>query len=390
MDVQKHWTAFQDLVVTFSPKVLAAIAILIIAWIIGTLLSKAAKYLITKSSFGNDESTRADLGSAIGNALFWVTMLIATPAILGAVGMESLMEPMQAMAEKFLGFIPNLVGAGLIFGIGYAVATVAKQALTSVLKAAQVDDWAESAGLKSVTGSTGVSNFVGTLVFALIIVPIAIAALDALGMESISTPAKQMLQSFLDAIPRIFAAAIVALLAYVIAKFASDTLSTLLPTVGFDHVGERLGLTDEVLGGTSMSRVAGMLAFAAIMVFGLVEAAKLLDFEIVSTMLSEILSLGGRVLLGSVIIGFGVIAADFISSLVAKSKDAKVIAKPLKIAIIVLAAAMGLRQMGLANEIITTGFTALIGALAVGAAIAIGWGGKDAAGRLLDKWSRNL
>lgn len=390
MDVQKHWTSFQDVVVTFAPKLLAAIAILIVAWIIGTILSKAARYLISKSNFGSDAATRADLGAAVGKALFWVTMLIAMPAILGALGMQSLMEPMQAMAEQFLGFIPNLVGAGLIFGLGYAVATVAKQALTSVLKAAQADDWAEKAGLASVTGSSGISGFIGTLVFALIIVPISIAALDALGMESISTPAKQMLQSFMDAIPKVFAAAIVALLAYLIAKFASDTLTSLLPTVGFDHVGERIGLTSEVLGGTSMSRVAGMLAFFAIMVFGLVEAAKLLDFEIVSTMLSEILSLGGRILLGSVIIGFGVIAADFIATAVSSSKDAKVIATPLKVAIIILAAAMGLRQMGVANEIITTAFTALIGALAVGAAIAIGWGGKDAAGRLVDKWTKNL
>ena len=390
MDVQKHWTAFQDLVVTFAPKVLAAIVILIAAWIIGTLLAKAARYLINRFGFGDDAHARTEMGTAIGKALFWVTMLIATPAILGALGMQSLMEPMQVMAQKFLGFIPNLVGAGLIFGIGFAVATVAKQALTSVLNAAQADDWAETAGLKSVTGRTGIPGFVGTLAFALIIVPIAIAALDALGVESISTPAKQMLQSFLDAIPKIFAAAIVALLAFVIGKFASNTLKALLPTVGFDHVGERVGLTSEVLGGNSMSRVAGGLAFAAIMIFGLVEAAKLLDFEIVSTMLSQILSLGGRILLGSAIIAFGVVAADFIATAVSKSKDAKVIATPLKIAIIILAAAMGLRQMGVANEIITTGFTALIGALAVGAAIAIGWGGKDTAGRLLEKWTRNL
>ncbi|MCH9764424.1 MAG: mechanosensitive ion channel [Alphaproteobacteria bacterium] len=390
MDVQKHWVNLQDLVANFAPKLIAAVAILIVAWVIGMLLSRAAKYLISKSGFGDNQTARADMGVAIGKALFWVTMLIATPAILGSLGLQSLMQPMQAMAHKFLSFIPNLVAAGLIFGIGFAVATVARQALTSVLEAAKADEWTEAAGLKSVTGSTGISRFVGTLVFALIIVPIAIAALDALGVEAISTPAKQMLQSFLDAIPKIFAASIVALLSYTIARFASDTLSSLLPTVGSDLVGKRLGLTDEVLGGTSMSRVAGMLAFAAIMIFGLVEATKLLDFEIVSTMLSQILALGGRILLGSVIIGFGVIAADFISSAVAKSKDAKVIATPLKIAIIVLASAMGLRQMGVANEIITTGFTALIGALAVGSAIAIGWGGKDTASRLLDKWTRNL
>lgn len=390
MELQKYWEPFQQSVVNFAPKIAAALAILVVAWIVGKLLSRAASYLISKSSFGNDEQTRADMGSAIGRALFWVTLLIAMPAILGALGMQSLMLPLQNMAQEFLGFIPNLVGAGLIFGIGFAVATVAKQALTSVLQAAQVDDWAQRSGLTSVTGNTGISKFSGTLVFALIIIPIAIAALDALGIESISTPAKNMLQSFLEAIPRIFAAAIVALLAYLIAKFASETVATLLPTVGFDRVGERAGITSEVLGGTSMSRVAGWLTFAAILVFGLIEAAKLLEFEIVSKILTEILSLGGRILLGSIIIAFGVVAADFIASAVARSKDAQVIAAPLRIAIIVLASAMGLRHMGVANEIITTGFTLLFGAVAVGAAIAIGLGGRDAAGRLLDRWTRNL
>ncbi len=390
MDLQQYWTNLQEATVSFTPKLLAAIAILIVAYIVGKLLEMAVKFLTSKSNFGDSEKARDELGSSIGKALFWVTMLVATPAILSALGMQGLVAPMQAMAQKFLDFLPNLVGAGLIFGIGWAVATVAKRAITSVLDAADADEWAEKAGMASVTGSAGISRFAGTLVFALIVIPIAIAALDTLGIASVSEPAKHMLQSFLDAIPKIFAAAIVALLAYLIGRFASETLSTLLPTLGFDHVGKRIGLTDEVLGGTSMSRVAGYLAFAAIMIFGLVEAAKLLDFAIVSQMLSEILSLGGRILLGSVIIAFGVIAADFISTAVANSKDAKVAATPLKIAIIVLAAAMGLRQMGVANEIINTGFTLLMGAIAVGAAIAIGWGGKDTAGRLLDKWTKNF
>ena len=390
MDLQQYWTNLQEATVSFTPKLLAAIAILIVAYIVGKLLEMAVKFLTSKSNFGDSEQARDELGSSIGKALFWVTMLVATPAILSALGMQGLVAPMQAMAQKFLDFLPNLVGAGLIFGIGWAVATVAKRAITSVLDAADADEWTEKAGMASVTGSAGISRFAGTLVFALIVIPIAIAALDTLGIASVSEPAKHMLQSFLDAIPKIFAAAIVALLAYLIGRFASETLSTLLPTLGFDHVGKRIGLTDEVLGGTSMSRVAGYLAFAAIMIFGLVEAAKLLDFAIVSQMLSEILSLGGRILLGSVIIAFGVIAADFIATAVANSKDAKVAATPLKIAIIVLAAAMGLRQMGVANEIINTGFTLLMGAIAVGAAIAIGWGGKDTAGRLLDKWTKNF
>lgn len=107
-------------------------------------------------------------------------------------------------------------------------------------------------------------------------------------------------------------------------------------------------------------------------------------------MLAHLLTLGGQILLGTAIIAFGIIAADFVHGIVVKSKDAKPMAGFIKVAIMVLATAMDLRQMGVANEIIDTGFSLLIGAVAVGAAIAIGWGGKDTAGRLLEKWTKNL
>jgi hypothetical protein len=235
-----------------------------------------------------------------------------------------------------------------------------------------------------------VANAAGVLVFTLLIIPVVIAALDALAISSISGPAQRMLTTILDAIPNILAAAIVLLLSFIIARFASEGLATLLPAIGFDRVGERVGLTQNVFGGTPLSRVAGYLAFFAIMVFGLIEAAKLLNFAVLSQMLSTVLELGGQILLGSVIIVFGVVAADFVATLVERSKDARPIAGLLRVAIIVLAVAIGLRQMGIANEIITLGFGLVLGALALGAAIAIGWGGKDTAGRLLDKWTKDM
>ncbi len=52
----------------------------------------------------------------------------------------------------------------------------------------------------------------------------------------------------------------------------------------------------------------------------------------------------------------------------------------------VLAGAMALRQMGLANEIITLAFGLLLGAIAVAAAIAFGIGGRELAGEALKNW----
>ncbi len=391
MELQKYWAQAYGAIINFWPKLIGALAILALAVFVAFVLSRVSRYLINKTNLGKKlKVSEQDLGQTVGQAFFWLTILISLPAILGALGMQGLLAPMQSMSAKVLAFLPNLIGAGLIFGIGYAIATIARRAVTSILNAAQADKLAKKVGLDNLTGSAGIANFSGLLVFTLLIIPVAIAALDALGISSVSNPAKQMLQGFLDAIPNISAAAIVLLLAFVIGRFALDTLSNLLPAIGFDNITQQLGITDDVIGNTPPSRIAGYVAYIAIMVFGVIEAAKLLNFQIVSEMLSTILSLGGRVLLGSVIIAFGIIAADFVSRIVSKSKEAKPVAGLIRYAIIFLAAAMGLRQMGLANEIITLGFTMFMGALAVGAAIAIGWGGKDVAFRLLDKWTKDL
>jgi hypothetical protein len=51
---------------------------------------------------------------------------------------------------------------------------------------------------------------------------------------------------------------------------------------------------------------------------------------------------------------------------------------------------MGLRQMGLANEIIVTAFTLALGALAVSLALAFGLGGREAAGEQIKEWRERL
>jgi uncharacterized membrane protein YedE/YeeE len=51
---------------------------------------------------------------------------------------------------------------------------------------------------------------------------------------------------------------------------------------------------------------------------------------------------------------------------------------------------MALRQMGLANEIITLAFGLLLGAIAVAVAIAFGIGGRDLAAETLRRWRQRM
>ncbi|MES3100789.1 mechanosensitive ion channel [Sphingomonas faeni] len=77
------------------------------------------------------------------------------------------------------------------------------------------------------------------IVFALIIIPVSIAALDTLDIAAISQLATAMLRIILDAIPHVIAAGMVLAVAYVIAKFASRLLTQFLATAGFDRTTRR-------------------------------------------------------------------------------------------------------------------------------------------------------
>ena len=73
-------------------------------------------------------------------------------------------------------------------------------------------------------GSTRASlaRAAGVLVYALIIIPVAIAALQVLGIEAISGPAIAMLNEILAAIPRMLAAALWIGIAFIAAKIPQD------------------------------------------------------------------------------------------------------------------------------------------------------------------------
>src|SRR5690606_26196936 len=89
---------------------------------------------------------------------------------------------------------------------------------------------ADSAGVAS-----SIPKTVATILYALIMIVVAISALQILGIKAISNPAEQMLQTIFDAIPNIIAAGIVLALGVFIARFAGDLLQQVLDGIGVDR-----------------------------------------------------------------------------------------------------------------------------------------------------------
>lgn len=393
----------QDQALLWAPRIIGAVAILLVAW----LVARAVKWAIAKAvdripalRRHNEAQPGTTLGGLIGDIAFWLILLIGIMLALQPLQLGSVVEPVQRLTTNVLAFIPNIVGAGLIFFIGLVVARIVRKLVEAALVAANADGWLRKTGFTepasgkvpaSVTGATAsvatrssISGSVGMVVFFLIMIPVTIAALDALGIAAISGPATAMLRTILDAIPNVLGALILLGIGYAIGRLAKQAIEQLLPAMGFDRAVGAMGLSPQSF---NASRTLGSAVMVAILIFFAIKAAELLQSPLIAAMLAQILELGSQVLFGAVIILAGVAIARLVSGLVAGEGESGWLAAILRWSIIALAVAMGLRFMGLANEIVIIAFASILGSAAVACALAFGLGGRPTAHKLLDKWT---
>jgi hypothetical protein len=294
------------------------------------------------------------------------------------------------LLNQIFSYLPNIIAAVLIGLIGWFVARIVRRIVTGLLSAAGIDRLGERIGLGQVLGGQSLSGLIGLVVYIFILVPVLISALNALQIEAITRPATNMLNTFLAAVPNIFAAAVVLIISYVVGRLVAGLVSSLLAGIGFDRLPARLGLSSGTVtaGERTPSDLVGTLVLVAVMLFAAVEAMQLLGFGVLADLLAQFIQLGGQIILGLIIFAVGLYLANLAANIVRSSgaANAGLLAMIARVAIMVLAGAMALRQMGLANEIVNLAFGLLLGAVAVAAALAFGIGGRDVAGRELEQW----
>jgi hypothetical protein len=231
------------------------------------------------------------------------------------------------------------------------------------------------------------------VVYVLVLIPVLIAALNALALEAITRPASNMLNVILVALPAIFAASLVVMIAYVVGRVVAGLITNLLTGAGFNAVLALLGLGKEPAEGErTPSEIVGYLVLVAIMLFAAIEASRLLGFVLLADLVVQFTVFAGQVILGLIIFAIGLYLANLAARTVQASGavQAGLLAMAARISILVLAGAMALRQMGLANEIINLAFGLLLGAIAVAVALAFGLGGREAAARELEEWLQSV
>jgi len=384
----------------YAPRLLGAGLLLLLAWLVATALRfvisrllKAVKLDKRLRSEADIEEDQISLTKTISDAIYWLVFLLFLPAILGALALEGLVQPVQGMVDKLLAFLPNLFAAGLILAVGWFVARIVQRILANLLAAVGTDRLGEQVNLSSVLGERRLSEVIALVVYVLILIPVLVAALNALNLQALTQPASQMLANILNALPAIFAAALVLVIAYVVGRVILTLITNVLTSIGFNTILARLGIGREpVEGERTPSEIVGYLALVGIMLFASIEAARLLGFGAVADLVVEFTAFAGQVVLGLIIFAIGLYLAKLAAQTIRASdtSQAGLLAVAARSSILILAGAMALRQMGLANEIINLAFGLLLGAIAVAVALAFGLGGREIASRELENWVQSI
>ena len=223
--------------------------------------------------------------------------------------------------------------------------------------------------------------------------PVILTGLDRLSLDVITRPASDMLGRVFSALPLLLVAVALLLTAYVVGRVIANLTRDLLRQAGFDHVLTRIGLTSTATADDhTASNVVRVVVLALIMLFASIEAASLVGFDNAAGLLTRLLQFTGQFLLGVVFLGFGVFLANLSARAISASRvpQARLLALAARVGILRFTTAVGLRQMGIANEIIELAFGIVLGAVAVAFAVAFGLGGRDAAARQIERWQSRI
>lgn len=132
---------------------------------------------------------------------------------------DVLMASLQNLWGGFIAFFPSLVGAIVVFVIGWIVAMALEKVIERILKSIQIDRIFDQLGLMKAMQKAGLdwefSGFVGWLVKWFVLIAFTLAAADILGLSQVAS----FLGDVVAYIPNILVSALILLAAAMISDF---------------------------------------------------------------------------------------------------------------------------------------------------------------------------
>jgi small-conductance mechanosensitive channel len=199
---------------------------------------------------------------------------------------------------------------------------------------------------------------------------------------------RNALEVFLSYVPQLIGAILILIVGYIVARVLQAVVSRALQAVGFDGWMERGGIKqflDRAQTRETPATVLGKLAFWFVFIIAITMAADALGIRQVSAVLAQLIAYIPSIIAAILILVLAALLANFLASLVRGATGSDLLANVARYAIITYAAFAAITELGIAVQLTAPTFLIILGAVALAAAIAFGFGAQGVARDIVER-----
>jgi hypothetical protein len=406
---------FVDTVIQALPLIGKAILILVVAWIAGSILrkvvTKALNIAKVDKQFASldqpeDVGTAGDsmspkpFSNTAGTVIFWLIMSLGIAGAFDALSIEAISVPLSNAINTLLGLLP-VIGIAALIGVGgYVLAKIVRSLVTRALTGLGFDNLVAKLKLDGLFGGTTPSKVVGWIAMAFIVIQTTIAALDRVGLSTLSTPMTDMMTQFWSLLPAMLVSVVFIVIGVFVGRLLRGIVTRTLEGVGFDRMMDRIGFGKIAEREDDLSRPSGLVGFVVqvtIVLLAVVQGFNNLGLEAWAGYLDTFLRFAvTKVAVALLIVGVGFTVGNYVRDLIEARQRGELpvpegdavpspvwMAEFARYAVLVFTFTMAVAQLGVAENFVLITFALLFGALCLAGALAFGLGSRDLAGEIV-------
>ena len=200
---------FANSIIGYAANLIGAALLTFIAWIVASILRFATLSALKVCAIDEKfKDAGKPVSPMIGSTVYWLVFFFFIPAILRALEIRGITDPLEQMFAKVLDFLPNLLVAAAVLIVGLWAAKIVRRAVSGLLFAVRLDEVGEKVGCGKVFGEQKLSALIGLVAYVLVALPVIISSLTALRIETLSNSVSDFFGMILNATGNIFGAAV--------------------------------------------------------------------------------------------------------------------------------------------------------------------------------------
>ena len=212
-------------------------------------------------------------------------------------------------------------------------------------------------------------------------------------------PVKAMLVRIAGFLPVLLGVLVILIVGWIVAGMLKNIVIKVLKLIQLDTASEKAGLGDVLRRGgirQTLSELIGVLIYWLVMLMVFMTALNALGMTVAASLLDKVIFYIPNVIAAVFIMALGIFFSSMVGTIVrtaasnAGITQAKFLGQFTQTIIMIFTAIITLEQLNIASSVLTFAINIILASLGLGMAIAIGFGSKDIAGKMVQDFVNRI